>query len=290
MREYSVRFKISISLIIAGAVLFLFGLLILTSKPPKSYFELEKYEYTAQSSDIKSVDINIGYGEVRIVSGTSFKMKCENVDKDRFEYKISSNVLTINYDVDRIESMYMGKGKGIDTVFEITLPNKLLEEVSFSQIKGSADIKGISCNRLDIVSEMSDITFNGVTVNHDTSLDMGSGSCKFTSCTLERPNIKGGSGDIVFMSSRISNMTYDGQLGDLDVTGCILTGSSKLITGASDVRLHLLSGENSYGFSFDKGRGDITVAGKSYKEYDTKAGENNIYIDNGFGNVTISFG
>ncbi len=284
----SLRTKISLVVMIAGGLIFLIGIASLLAGKPDSRYKLESYENSAQSADIKSAEINIGYGKVNISSGTKFEIKCTNVDTEKLECKITSNILHIDYNVDLIESMYMGKGDGIDTVFDITLPQKLLEEVSFTQNCGNVSIKGVTCNTFSLSSSRGDILLNGVSANHSTKFDLGSGKCEINSCTLQSPEIKGGLGNCSIVKSRISSMTYNGSFGDMDITGCVLSGNTKLDCGMSDTKVSLTGGESGYGFSFDKGFGDITVFGQKYTKYDGTAGGSLIMVSNSFGDVIIS--
>lgn len=284
----SLRTKISLVVMIIGGLIFLIGIASLVAGKPGSRYKLESYEQSAQSADVKSAEINIGYGKVNISTGTQFEIKCKNVDTEKFECKITNNVLKINYDTDLIESMYMGKGDGIDTTFDITLPKKLLEEVSYTQNCGKVSIKGVTCNTFSLSSSRGDILLNGVSVNHSTKFDLGSGKCEINSCTLQSPEIKGGLGNSSIVKSRIADMTYNGSFGDMDISGCVLSGSTNLDCGMSDTNVSLTGGESGYGFSFDKGFGDITVFGQKYKKYEGTTGSSFIIVSNSFGDVIIS--
>ena len=284
----SLRTKISLTVMIIGGLILLIGIASLVAGKPDSRYTLENYENSAQSADVKSAEINIGYGKVNISTGTKFEIKCKNIDTEKFECKITNNILKINYDADLIESMYMGKGDGIDTTFEITLPKKLLEEVSFTQNCGSVNIKGVNCNTFSLSSSRGDILLNGVSVNHSTQFDLGSGKCEINSCTLQSPEIKGGVGNCSIVRSRIDDMAYNGSFGDMDITGCVLSGSTKLDCGMSDTNVSLTGSESGYGFSFDKGFGDITVFGQKYSKYEGTAGSSFIIVSNSFGDVIIS--
>ena len=284
----SLRTKISLAVMIAGGLLLLIGIASLLAGKPDSHYKLASYENSAQSADVKSAEINIGYGKVNITTGTQFEIKCINADTEKLECKIANNVLKINYDVDLIESMYMGKGDGIDTTFDITLPKKLLEEVSYTQNCGKVSIKGVTCNTFSLSSSRGDILINGVSVNHSTKFDLGSGKCEINSCTLQSPEINGGVGSCSIVKSRIADMTYNGSFGDMDITGCVLSGSTNLDCGMSDTKVSLTGGESGYGFSFDKGFGNITVFGQKYTKYDGTAGSSFIIVSNSFGDVIIS--
>lgn len=284
----SLRTKISLIVMIIGGLIFLIGIASLVAGKPDSRYELGTYEQSAQSADVKSAEINIGYGKVNISTGTQFEIKCKNADTEKLECKITNNVLKINYDTDLIESMYMGKGDGIDTTFDIILPKKLLEEVSFTQNCGSVSIKGVTCNTFSLSSSKGDILLSGVSVNHNTKLDLGSGKCEINSCTLQGPEINGGIGNCSIVKSRIAEMMYDGSFGDMDITGCVLSGNTKLDCGMSDTKVSLTGDESGYGFSFDKGFGDITVFGQKYTKYDGTAGSSFIIVSNSFGDVIIS--
>lgn len=292
MSETTLRFKISIGIMIAGAVFLLFGMLLIHSGNPSSYFDFKSYEYSAQSADIKSVELNIGYGNVNITTGTSFRLKCENAAEELFEYKISNNILLISYKADFIESTYLGMGDGVETTFDIMLPNKLLEEVNITLDSGTLSAKGVSCNDFVCNAKRGDVSLSGITANHSAKISGGSGDTEISGCTFSSLRLTGGFGHINAIRSRFTNMKYEGGFGSIKLAACTLSGDSRLDTGFSKTEILLPGSEQGYGFSFEKGAGEITVDGSDdYKKYDdTISAGDNLFIRNGFGSVSISFG
>ncbi len=288
MTELSIRQKVSISVGIAGVVLLVLGLLLTFTGKPSSYFDFKDYEYSAQSADVKSVVLDIGCGNVKITKGSRLEMKITNAADELLDYSLTNNILTVTYDADYIGSLYMDV-KDVDTEFELVLPGKLLEEVSVSVGRGSVSLKGLTCNELALRCDKGDVAASSVNVNQSASLDCGSGNWKLDGCTISRPTVSGGSGNVTVVRSRLTGLKYSGGFGSLKLASCLVAGSSRIDAGFADVSVLLLGEEDSYGFSFDKGRGDVKVAGGDWEIYDGKAGENGISVKNGFGDVEISF-
>lgn len=286
----SLRQKLSIGVGVAGLVLLLLGLAMLLSGNPDKYFDLSDGSYSGyQSADITSVEIELGYGDLNVVSGSYFKLDTTAVQTENFSVQIVNNVLKIKYDVPKIDSVYMNNGDGIATKFELVLPNKLYEDIVIKSFNGSVSMKGVSCNNLVVDAFSSDVILERVTANQNAAFDSSVSDLNINSSTLYSPEIICGTGHVMVMKSTLDELNLDGSFGDVKIASCMLTGSTSLKCGAGNVSVMLLGDRDSYGFSFLKGKGDIKVDSKSYKEFDDTSSLNNILVDGSFGDVTISF-
>lgn len=286
----SLRQKLSIGFGVTGLVLLLLGLALLLSGNPDKYFDLHDKKYSGyQSADIKSVEIDIGYGELNVLTGSAFKLDATAVHEDDFSMQIIDNVLVIKYDVPKIESIYMNNGDGIPTKFDLVLPNKLYEDITINSFNGSVKMKGVSCNNLVIESSSTDVSLERITVNQKTAFDSSMGDVSIDSSTLYATEVKCGTGHFMAVKSTIDQLDLNGSLGNVKLASCMLTGSTNIKCGMGDISIMLLGNRDSYGFSFLKGKGDIKVDSKSYEEFDDTSSQNNILIDGSFGNVDISF-
>lgn len=289
--ELTLRQKISIGVGIGGLVLLLLGIAVLLGSDTEDYFVLtdEVYYGTYQSADIKSVMLDVDYGEVVILNGAEFQLKIDDIEKDSFKMELVDNVLKISYDVSLIDSIYMSRGDGLKSRFELTLPNKMYEELLLDTFNGSLSIKGVSCNELNVSSNMSDTVFEKTTVNQKVDIDASACDLSVDSCTFYSPNISCGSGYSHIMKSTLNNLRLDGSFGDVNIASCLLSGDARIDGGAGDMSILLLGNKDSYGFSFLKGSKKVTVAGESFKKYDDTAAENNILVNAGRGEISFKF-
>lgn len=292
MREaLTLRQKISIGLSAAGLILLLIGIASFIGSKPEDHFDLfdDAFYGTYQSADIKSVEIDIDYGEVVILNGSEFQLKIDNVDKDSFKMELVNNVLKISYDISVIDSIYMNKGDGAQTKFELVLPNKMYEEISADIFNGTLSVKGVSCNELDANCKMTDTTFEKLNVNQKSVIELTAGDLTIQSCMMYSPKINCGNGYTHIMKSTLNNLSLDGASGDVNIASCLLSGSCKINGGSGDISILLLGSKESYGFSFLDGNKDVTVDGESYKDYDATSSDNNILVDAGRGAIAFRF-
>lgn len=289
--ELTLRQKISIGFSVAGLILLLIGIASFFGSDAEDYFDLfdEVYYGTYQSSEIKSVKIDIDYGDVVILNGSEFQLKIDNVDKENFKMELVNNVLSIRYDVPVIDSIYMNKGDGAKTRFELVLPNKMYEELNLDVFNGSLNIKGVSCNELVLNSKMTDTDFEKVNINQSATIDLSLSDFKAQSCMMYSPQIICGNGYTHIMKSTLNNLKLEGAMGDVNIASCLLSGSSRIEGGSGDINILLSGSKESYGFSFLSGNKDVTVDSQSYKDYDGKTSDNNILVDSGHGEIAFKF-
>lgn len=291
IEERTLRQKISMVVGIVGLVLLLLGIAVFFGKKPEKYFDLtdEIFYGTYQSADIRSVELDIGYGEVQILSGTQFQLKYNGVEADDFKMELVNNVLKIQYDVSAIDSVYMSSRDAVETKFELVLPNKLYEDIKIESFNGKVSVKGVSCNALDINTTKSDVKLDKVTANQSSVLDMSMTDMDIESCTINSADFICGTGSLTVMKSTLNDCKLDCFTGDIRIASCLLQGSSEIKGGMGNINVMLLGDKASYGFSFLDGNDDIKVAGESYKNYDNTTSDNNILVNGGMGEITINF-
>ncbi len=291
IEERTLRQKISMAVGIVGLVLLLIGVAVFFGKKPEKYFELanETLYGTYQSADIRSVELDIGYGEVQILSGTQFQLKYNGVETDNFKMELVNNVLKIEYDVSMIDSLYMSSRDAVETKFELVLPGKLYEDIKIKVFNGNVNIKGVSCNTFNVDATKSEVKLDKVTVNQSSIFDMSMTDMNVESSTLNSSDFICGTGYLTVMKSTLNGCKLDGSSGDVKIASCLLQGTSEIKGGMGNINVMLIGDKASYGFSFLDGDDDVKVAGESYKNYDNTTSDNNIIVNGGMGEITINF-
>lgn len=221
--------------------------------------EMKTYEV---NGDVRSIEINVGAAELRVISGEEFSVE-SNIKK--LNVKLKNGVLKIA-EKSHLSLSYNGKPQ-----LTVCIPEGTeLEAFSLDAGAGTIFIESVSAERVE--------------------LDLGAGKTDVGSLVAtKKAEINGGAGRICVSDCRINALEADTGAGTMDITG-VLTGKCGINIGVGKAELVLRGGESSYSFDVDKGIGKITIAGNEMSDGQKYgSGQNHIEIDGGVGSVTISF-
>jgi len=239
--------------IIASVVLSIAGVLSLLGGK-RGIGEMKTFEI---GEEVKSLDINIGAAELKIVTGGEFRVE-SNIGK--LTVSCRNGVLKIS-EKRRLSLSYDGKA-----VLKVCIPEgTVFEKLSLDAGAGTVDIDSVSAETV--------------------KLDLGVGMLVATG----KAEIDGGAGKISVKDGRINSLDADTGAGAMDIAG-VLTGTSRISIGVGRAELTLRGGEDAYRFDVDKGIGRVTVGGREMSDGEKcGSGDNLIEIDGGIGSVTVTF-
>ncbi|MBE6685787.1 MAG: DUF4097 domain-containing protein [Ruminococcaceae bacterium] len=217
-------------------------------------------EYSVDG-DIKSLEIDIGAGELLIQKGDSFKVVSNN------------NFLSVKQRGERliIEEQRRFFSNNKDIVIELTVP----EDTVFNKADLSA-----GGGRVVIEELLAD----------DIELSLGAGDIKIDKLVaLERCDIAGGTGEIKIKKADISNLDLETGVGSFDLTA-VLSGRNNIEQGVGNLMLELEGSEEDYLIDIDSGLGSVKYNGESVADDAVFGnGESRVNIDAGVGNIKISY-
>ncbi len=142
-------------------------------------------------------------------------------------------------------------------------------------------------------------------------VDIETGACKLTSCTLSANSIElflgagdvyfeglhaasdieieGGAGKITIDNGTLNDLTLEMGVGELNLTAALL-GNSDLEFGIGESNLTLIGSEDEYQINVQKGFGSITIDGKSVNHLNSSGnGQNRVELDGGIGAINLNF-
>ncbi len=246
---------LSVSIIsgIAGIGIALFS--FLESDPLSD--ELETHE-TSQS--ITSLNINISAANFKIKESDKFSIESNlkdltvNEKEGTLTIKDKKNMLKFNKDAKLI--VYVPQ----DVVFK---------NVKISVGAGKMEADSIKSERLSINLGAGDTSINHINISNFASIEGGAGKITISDGTIKNLDLKMGTGKLELKSE--------------------ITGESELDLGVGETILNLIGEESNYSVNVEKGLGKVEVSGKEVSWYETNQGENEIDIEGGIGNITISY-
>lgn len=213
-------------------------------------------------TDFTGISINLSAAELEIKMGDKFDvetnhkyLKCEEKD----------DILKIS----ETKPIFALHPRGMKVI--LTVPkDKIFDYVDINTGAGSVAIDELSSNMLDI--------------------ELGAGELRAGKLVaVYKSEIDGGAGSVTISDGHLSNADIDMGVGELNLTS-ELSGKSSIDYGVGETNLVLIGKEDDYKIKLDKGIGEAWIAGKKMSDDSVYgAGENNIEIDGGVGELNITF-
>lgn len=213
-------------------------------------------------TDFTSISINLSAAELEIRMGDKFDvetnhkhLKCEEKD----------DILKIS----ETKPIFALHPRGMKVI--LTVPkDKIFDYVDINTGAGSVAIDELSSNMLDI--------------------ELGAGELRAGKLVaVYKSEIDGGAGSVTISDGHLSNADIDMGVGELNLTSK-LSGKSSIDDGVGETNLVLIGKEDDYKIKLDKGIGEAWIAGRKMSDDSVYgAGENNIEIDGGVGELNITF-
>ena len=215
------------------------------------------------SEGIKNLNVNFDYGEMVIKTGDvdEIKIEAQNINQNRFKYKVNGDTLEIGYD-----SGWSISFLGIHTInnsrIEITVPETMtFDKVEIENGAGKMTVEGITADKLNIENGAGEMVMNNVTATGKLDID-------------------GGVGAITVRDAVCGGIDADIGVGELRFTGEV-NGDGKIDSGIGSVYMTLYGDRDDYDFRVDSGIGQVTTPGSNSR------GKYTFNVSSGIGEVKI---
>lgn len=247
---------LSVSIIggICSAVAMVFGFL-----GGDNVGEMQTYSI---SSEITSLDIEIGMASFEIVEGENFSVE-SNLKNLSVEEK--NGVLQIS------DEQKNGSIGSSDASVVLTVP------------------AGFVFDEANVSAGAGELTIDTLTAN-DLKLDLGAGETEIGYLTVsEKAEINNGAGELTIQGGELNDLSMDLGVGEMELTGK-LTGDCLINYGVGEAKLNLSGDSSDYQIELDKGIGGATLDGETMSADSVYGdGPNRISIDGGIGSIRIQF-
>ncbi len=220
----------------------------------------EEWSYEPESfTDIKSLEIELGAGEIKFLKGEKFLVVSNITDID-----ISGGVRTVIKEKKRLASDYKG------AFFTVYIPEGLsLIELEITTGAGVFYADKLSAEVIDF--------------------DFGAGEAVIDELTADKSaDIDAGAGDVTIGGGRLHNLQLSMGVGELCLSAEI-SGEGEVDLGVGEANITLLGGESAYTVEMNKGVGSITLNGENVSGNRTVGtGDNHIEINGGVGEINVT--
>lgn len=226
--------------------------------------EIEKAELqtTVFASDILTLDIDLKYSELQIVTGENFQMQTNNPN---ITYSKEEQKLKIKEKTDQWFSHYS------NTVFILTIPKDLcLKNVFLSAGAGKVNVENLMTENLDFELGAGETMIQYINVSNQAKMESGAGTFQI-------------------LDGIIHNLDLDMGVGKVTLSASFM-GSNEMDAGIGELNIHLLGSKDDYLLRVNKGLGRIKVDDQNVtdgKQYGN--GSRLVEINGGIGNIEIDF-
>lgn len=214
--------------------------------------------------NIENLKVNFDYGEMVIKTGNvdEIKVEAQNINQNRFKYKVNGDTLEIGYDSGWSISLF-GIHPVNNSKIEITVPETMtFDKVDIDNGAGKMTVEGITADRLNVNNGAGEMRMTNVTVN-------------------DRLDVEGGVGAIIVTDTVCAGIDADLGVGEFRYTGEV-NGDGRIDSGIGSVRMTLYGDRGDYDFRVDSGIGSVTTPGSNSNAKYT------FNISSGIGEVRIT--
>ncbi|MHB8128343.1 MAG: DUF4097 family beta strand repeat-containing protein [Mobilitalea sp.] len=276
-----IKVWLSIGLIAIGVGI---ALLIIAASTGATWRDIPTYSLEENYKDIVRLDMEIGYGDVKIVEGNEFSIDAENLPEDGLDSYVEDGTWFIREDYDNDLNIF-GSNFSIRQILTwndvftpkitITIPEGFVaEDISFSIGAGNVEADTINAKSGDFTVKAGRLKINQLTIDGKSQYNIGTGEMKLTNVDVE---------DII----------VDCGVGYVLLEGTV-TGDNDITCGIGSVELNLDGDKADYSYEVSAGIGRVVVDDNSYHDIDSKVirdndAENNLNLDCGIGEITVDF-
>jgi len=245
------------------------------------------YELEDTVEEITSMEIDVSYGTVKIVTGDKFHVKITNMPKNGYKSYVKDNTWIIEEDEDSdylveifgFKIPVFSFGLGLDYSSDnapkiiVTIPEGFhAQELIFDLDAGLLTANSLSGDKVELTVDAGKMEIDELIANTYVELTCGAG-------------------DLEVKRATVNNANVDCGLGRIRIKGSIL-GDSYVTCGVGDVSLDLDGNEEDYNYSIDCGIGHVIINDRSYSGTIDKTVRNNnaigsFELDCGVGRIEL---
>lgn len=212
------------------------------------------------SSNITSLDIEVGAVDLVIKKGNSFKIETDN---KYIKVQEKNSKLSIS-ERDHITFFNNDQNNLIIYIPE----NYLFQNIKLEAGTGKLDIEELIVNSLELEFGAGKTIINNLIVNNYTEIDSGVG-------------------EVDILDGSLTNLDLESGVGKFSLNSKLI-GNTKIEAGVGDINLNILGNINDYKIVTTTGIGNIKINGSTVTKTIYGNGNNNIVIEGGIGSININ--
>jgi hypothetical protein len=263
------------------------ALLVIAVASGASLEDLPTISYEESYSDVSSIDMDIEYGEVKIVDGDSFSIDATRIPEDGLESYVDTDgtwVIRQNSEGNNFIDFFglhisMGRfltwDGDLTPRITITLPRDFVAE------------------DISVVIKAGDVEVDKIhAATGSFNLSAGRLAVKELEITDHSDYIIG-AGQMILQNVTVSNITVDCGVGDVTIEGNVI-GDSDITCNVGNVELDIEGEEEDYSYDISSSIGNIDIDNNNYHSISNRIinnddAKNNLSLNCEIGNISVDF-
>ncbi len=260
------------------------AILVIATASGASIEDIPTYSYAESYENVKSLDIEIGFGSVRIVEGDTFSVDAKRLPKDSMESRVTDGTWIIREDAGRYVNVFgipISTGNlfhwrsNLAPEITITVPEGFTaEDITLKVSAGDVKVDIIRAATGEFNVSAGRLTVRQLEISDESSYVVGAGQIK-----LEQSIVK--------------NITVDCGVGEVSIQGSI-TGDNKIVCNVGSVDLWLDGEEEDYSYEIEANIGNVSIDNRSYHNISNKiinrgTAKNEFFLNCEIGNISVDF-
>jgi hypothetical protein len=275
-------FKVWLSIALI-AIVFGIGILIIIAGSGATWRDIPTYSLAESYDGVNAIDMEIGYGDVKIVTGNEFSIDAENLMDDSMESYVSDGTWTIRQNEDNFHvfglrfpaKQMLRWNDNLVPRITITIPEDFVaKNFNLNINAGSVTAEAIQAENGDFKVDAGKLEINRLVINGKSQYNVGAGEMRLN--------------DI-----EVNDISVDCGVGNIEIDGTI-KGDNNIKCGIGEVDLNLSGDEEDYSYEVNSGIGNVSINDDRYHNLsnhiiDNEGADNYFYLDCGIGNIIVEF-
>lgn len=261
------------------------ALFIIAIASGASFRDIPTISYSESYTAVSSLDMEIEYGEVKVVEGDTFAIDAVNLPENGLESYVNEEGTWIIRQTGEDDLNFWGMHFSVGNIFNwngnytpritITVPKDYVAQDISMVIKAGevkADVLRAVTGRFDVAAGRLAIQELNVTEESDYII---------------------GAGQMNLNQVKVADISVDCGVGDVSING-IVTGDSDITCNVGNVDLELEGEEKEYSYDISSSIGNINIDNNSYHSISNRiinneGAENNLELKCEIGNISVDF-
>lgn len=268
--------------IVAGIALLTIGL----GKYYNYYKSIDNNEtFEDKYENVKSLEIDVAYGNVTIKEGDSFYIEAYNIEKESFSSTLENGVWKVQDNTGFHKEL-----SGDFEIFDVDIPITwiLWDDDKTSNIVITIP-SGFTAENIDINIESGYITADYL-VAKDADINVDAGYFHINDLTIQNKSyLTVGAGEMIIDMLNAKDISIENSVGYLKASGNIL-GDSYVKSDFGGIKLCINGEKTDYNYDIDCNVGSVKIDGYRYTDTTIHSdAKNNFFLECDVGSITLDY-
>jgi hypothetical protein len=265
------------------AIVFGIGILVIMVGSGATWKDIPTYSLEESYDGIDNIDMQIEYGDVKIIEGDEFSIDAKNLADKGMESYVNDGTWTIRQSEDyfnvfgmRFSARQLTRwNNNLAPHITITIPKEFVaKNISLNISAGSVMAEAIQAESGEFKVDAGKLEINHLVIGAKSQYSVGAG-------------------EMILKNIEVNDITVVCGIGNIEIAGAI-TGDNEIKCGIGKVELNVIGEEEDYSYEVNSGIGNVSINDNNYHNLsnhiiNNDGAANYFYLDCGIGNIIVEF-